>query len=61
MLAEILGLALSARATFAGGLLGGHHMGLGWHQRLGDFIVIVRSQACSSSSDLWRDADPRHS
>jgi hypothetical protein len=41
ILAEILGLGVLAQAAFAGGFLGGHHMWLSWHQRLGDFIVII--------------------
>ncbi len=41
VLAEILGLGVLAQAAFAGGFLGGHHMWLSWHQRLGDFIVII--------------------
>ena len=41
ILAEILGLAVLAQAAFAGGFLGGHHRWLSWHQRLGDFIVII--------------------
>jgi hypothetical protein len=41
VLAEILGLGVLAQAAFAGGFLGGHHMWLSWHQRLGDFIVVI--------------------
>jgi hypothetical protein len=41
VLAEILGLGVLAQAAFAGGFLEGHHMWLSWHQRLGDFLVVV--------------------
>lgn len=41
VLAEILGVGVLAQAGFAGGFLGGHHMWLNWHQRLGDFIVVI--------------------
>ncbi len=41
VLAEILGLGVLAQAAFAGGFLGGHHVWLSWHQRLGDFIVVI--------------------
>lgn len=41
VLAEVLGLGVLAQAAFAGGFLGGHHMWLSWHQRLGDFIVVI--------------------
>ena len=41
VVAEILGLGVLAQAVFAGGFLGGHHLWHSWHQRLGDFIVVV--------------------
>lgn len=41
VLAAILGLGLLAQAAFAGGFLGGHHIWLNWHQRLGDILVII--------------------
>ena len=41
VLAEILCLGVLAQAAFAGAFLGGHHPWLTWHQRLGDFVVIV--------------------
>lgn len=41
VLDEILGLGVLAQAAFAGGFLGGHHVWLSWHQRPGDFIVVI--------------------
>ena len=40
ILAEILGLGILVQAAFAGGFLGGHHMWLNWHQRIGDLLVV---------------------
>jgi hypothetical protein len=41
VLAEILGFGVLAQAAFAGGFLGGHHVWLNWHQRLGDLLIVV--------------------
>lgn len=42
LLAEILGLGVLAQAGVRGRVLGGPpHMWLSWHQRLGDFIVVI--------------------
>jgi hypothetical protein len=40
LLAEILGIGILVQAAFAGGFLGGHHIWLNWHQRIGDLLVV---------------------
>lgn len=40
-LATALGLGLLAQGAFAGGLSGGDHMWLIWHEDVGDLLVVV--------------------
>jgi hypothetical protein len=41
ILAVTLALGILFHASFAGGFLGGHHMWLAWHQRLGDLLFLL--------------------
>jgi hypothetical protein len=40
-LAGLFVLVVLAQAAFAGGLAGGHHMWLSWHENVGDLLVVL--------------------
>ncbi len=58
ILAGFLGLGILVEAAIAGGFLGGQHMWMSWHENLGGFLVLPRSQV-SSSGSRCAAANPR--